>query len=361
MSAPLSVRISTQIRAAGPMSIAAYMAICLGDPEEGYYMSGDPFGKEGDFVTAPEVSQMFGELIGLWSVTNWLAIDSPSPVNVVELGPGRGTLMADFLRAASLRPDFINAADVHMVEMSPALKEMQQRTLDGAPIPPRWHENFDDVPDGPLVLVANEFFDALPIHQYEMRDGVWRERVVGFDDEGELAFGLGAGTLDAADVPPLRGPVGEGSVIETRPAGTAIMQQIAARIVAHGGLALIIDYGHAESAPGNTLQAVGEHEYADPLEKPGEVDLTAHVDFGALKRAAEAAGAAVHGPLVQGEFLLRLGLLERAGSLGAKQEEEVQNKLRAEVERLAGSEQMGTLFKVMAVSRPGLALQPFGG
>ena len=360
MSAPLDIRLRTRIRAGGPISVAEYMALCLGDPEDGYYMRGDPFGGDGDFITAPEVSQMFGELVGLWGLTAWIAGDRPAPVNVVELGPGRGTLMADFLRAVSLRPDFLAAADVALVDMSPALTEIQKKTLAGAPVPVSWFETFEAVPDGPLLLIANEFFDALPVHQYAYVEGHWRERVIGLDEEGDLALGLGAAELDPAEAPRLDRKPAEGAVLETRPAATAIMTAIASRIVAHGGAALIIDYGHTESAPGDTLQAIAEHKYTGILDEPGKADLTAHVDFAALKRAAEAAGAAVHGPMVQGEFLLRLGLLERAGRLGAGGDDKLQERLRGEVERLAGSDQMGTLFKVMAVSRPGLALEPFG-
>ncbi len=360
MSAPLSVRLKTRIRAAGPVSVAEYMALCLGDPEDGYYMRGDPFGRDGDFITAPEVSQMFGELVGLWALAAWIGGGRPSPVNLVELGPGRGTLMADCLRAVAMRPDFLAAADAALVEMSPALTAIQKETLAGAPVPVVWHERFDCVPDGPLLLIANEFFDALPVHQYVLRDGAWRERVIGLDADGELAIGLGAATLDERLLPRFAHAPADGAVIETSPLGAAIMTMIAERIVAHGGAALIIDYGHGESACGDTLQAVKGHEYAGILDEPGKADLTAHVDFAALGRAAQAAGAAVHGPLVQGEFLLRLGLLERAGALGAGGEPEVQERLRGEVQRLAGDDAMGMLFKVMAVTRRGVAPEPFG-
>ena len=341
------------IRANGPMSVAEYMAHCLSDPEDGYYTTRDPFGAAGDFVTAPEVSQMFGEIIGAWLVEVWQRLGAPGPVSLVDLGPGRGTLMADLLRVARRAPDFFRAASVHLVETSPTLRQRQADTLGQSGADVIWHTDFNDVPDGPLLLVANEFFDALPIRQFVRLD-TWRERVVGLDPRNRLVFGIGPGVLES----PVEAP--HGSVLEVRPAADAVVAAIAARIAARGGAALVIDYGHPETAPGETFQAVRGHTFADPLAAPGVTDLTAHVDFAALARAARREGAAVRGPMPQGEFLMALGLAERAGRLGAGAESAARAAIRAAVERLAGPDQMGTLFKVLALTPPGLIPPPFG-
>jgi SAM-dependent MidA family methyltransferase len=334
------------------MSVAEYMAHCLGDPDHGYYATRDPFGAAGDFVTAPEVSQMFGEIVGAWLIEAWRLSGAPAPVRLVELGPGRGTLMADILRVAARVPDFSRTASVHLVEMSPVLKQIQTMTLSASGVEASWHASFNDVPAGALLLVANEFFDALPVRQFVLLD-VWRERAIGLDARDRLSFGIGTGTLD-------RGPdMPQGSIFEVRPAAEALTTEIAARLVADGGAVLVIDYGHAQSAPGETLQAVRGHAFADPLERPGETDLTAHVDFAALAQAAKSAGALAHGPMPQGEFLAALGLVERAGKLGADANEATREALSAAVERLAGQEQMGTLFKVLALTRQGVIPPPF--
>lgn len=351
---PLAVRIRRLIKANGPIGVAEYMALCLTDPEHGYYATRDPFGAAGDFVTAPEVSQMFGEIVGAWLIHAWRLAGAPSPVRLVELGPGRGTLMADILRVARCEPDFLRAASVHLVETSPVLRARQAETLAGAQAEIAWHDGFAQVPDGHLLLVANEFFDALPIRQFVRSEGSWRERVVGLDGD-RLAFGLGPGRLDSGM------DAAEGAILEICPAADALIAEIAQRIARNGVAALVIDYGHAKSAPGETLQAVRRHAFADPLDAPGEADLTAHVDFAALARRARGEGAAVHGPIPQGEFLLGLGLLERAGQLGAAADGAARDALAAAVERLAGPEQMGALFKAMAIARPGLTPPPFGG
>lgn len=359
MTLSLRERIAARIRHDGPMTIADYMAHCLADPKDGYYMRGDPFGRAGDFITAPEVSQMFGELIGAWCLAFWQSAGAPSPFRLVELGPGRGTLMADLLRMASVRPTFLQAASLHLVETSPSLRTRQAETLAGAPLAPRWHDTIDTIPDGPLIVVANEFFDALPVRQYLRTDTGWRERVVGVGDDGAFAFGLGPGKLPDADIPPTCRAAPPGAVLETRPAATAIMERVAGRIAAYGGGALIVDYGHAETAVGDTLQAMRNHQFADPLADPGGADLTAHVDFAALARAATAAGAVAHPILTQGDFLIRLGLIERAGRLGADRDETVRDDIRAAVDRLAGPDQMGDLFKVLAVTGTDASPEPF--
>ncbi len=353
MDTPLLAKLRRLIRASGPMSVAEYMAHCLGDPEYGYYATRDPFGASGDFVTAPEVSQMFGEIVGAWLIEMWRLSGAPAPVRLVELGPGRGTLMGDVLRVAAHVPEFLGAASIHLVETSPALRQIQAETLQASPAKPSWHVSLNDVPAGATLLVANEFFDALPIRQFVRLD-LWRERVVGLDARDRLVFGVGPGVLEQAlDAP-------QGTVFELRPAGEALAEEIARRIVEHAGAGLIIDYGHAQSAPGDTLQALSGHAFCDPLERPGEADLTAHVDFAALAREARRVGAAAHGPMPQGDFLAALGLPERAEMLGAAAEGADRAAVRAAVERLAGPHQMGTHFKVLALTRPELLPPPFG-
>jgi SAM-dependent MidA family methyltransferase len=357
---PLEHRIKALIRLGGPLSIADYMALVLGDPEHGYYMAREVFGAGGDFVTAPEVSQMFGELIGLWAVETWMRIGRPEPFRLVELGPGRGTLLADALRAARVRPDFLHAARLHLVETSPRLRARQRQALSPGPLAPHWHDRVEEVADGPAIVIANEFFDALPIRQYVRAGGLWRERVVRLDAAGELAFGLGAGVLSGAGLPEALRGAPEGAVVEIGAVADAIVEAIAERILRAGGALLAIDYGRAASGLGDSFQAVRAHAPVDPLARPGEADLTAHVDFEALARAARRAGARVHGPLTQGEFLLGLGLTERAGRLGADKDAATRARLVGEVTRLAHPDEMGSLFKVLAVTRPGLVPPPWG-
>lgn len=350
-SNPLHEKIRRLIELNGPMSVADYMAHCLLDPEHGYYMRRDPFGRAGDFVTAPEVSQMFGELIGAWLIETWRLCGTPSPVQLIELGPGRGTLMSDILRVAKTAPDFRAALSLYLVEASPLLAGMQRHKLEGQGA--SWHQSLAEVPAGPVLVIANEFFDALPIRQFVRSGGAWRERVIGLGAAGELVLGIGPGLLHTnLDEP-------DGSVFEMRPAGDALIADISQRIRDGGGAALIIDYGHAESGAGDTLQAVRGHARADPLAAPGEADLTAHVDFGALANEAQAHGIQPLGPITQREFLLSLGLLERAGRLGVNADEATRAALRAAVERLAGAAQMGTLFKVLALARPGITPPAF--
>ena len=289
MTNRLRDRLVARIRETGPITVAAYMAECLADPSDGYYMRGDPFGAAGDFVTAPEVSQMFGELIGAWTLALWHKIGAPDPVRLVELGPGRGTLMADFLRVASLDQDFLKAASLHLIEISPALRERQAETLQGAPLTPEWHDRFEDVPGGPVLVVANEFFDALPVHQFVRTETGWRERLVGLDGDGALAFLIGPTRLPDAAIPPACRNAEPGAILETSPASTAAMTAIAERIVADGGGALAIDYGHFRTAPGRHLPG-RPRPTPMPIRwaEPGAADLTAHVDFEALADAAEA-------------------------------------------------------------------------
>ncbi len=355
----LKDRIRARIAAEGPLSVAQYMSICLGDPKDGYYTTREPFGADGDFVTAPEISQMFGELIGAACLSAWDALGCPTRFELVELGPGRGTLMADFLRVAALRPAFIRAARLNLVETSPRLRRVQADTLCGASLQPAFRDRFQDVPAGPLILVANEFFDALPIHQFLRTADGWRERRIGLTAQGDLTFGIGTAALPATAVPASLGSAPEGAILETQPAANAVAEEIGARIAGHGGVALFIDYGYLKTATGDTLQALYRHDRDDVLAHPGEADLTAHVNFEALAAAAGRGGATALAPLTQGDFLLRSGLLERAGALGAGKPHDEQEAIRDAVERLAAPARMGDLFKVLAVTNSGLPITPF--
>jgi SAM-dependent MidA family methyltransferase len=339
------------IAADGPISIERYMSLCLGHPTRGYYATRDPFGAAGDFTTAPEISQMFGELLGLWAAEVWRMMGWPRPLRLIELGPGRGTLMADLLRAARVAPGFAEAVDVHLVETSPVLAALQKGTLARSSAPIAWHGRLCDVPAGPAIVIANEFFDALPIRQFVRTERGWCERLVGLDPQGALAFGL-APASDAC-LPDHGSP---GDILERSPAALDLAQEIAARIAAHGGAALIIDYGYAAPACGGTLQAVKRHAFADPLAEPGEADLTAHVDFASLAAAARASGASVRGPVPQGEFLRALGIETRARALQAGANAEQAVDIDAALRRLTGDApaEMGKLFKVLAVSHPDL-------
>ena len=291
----------------GPISVAEYMALALGHPKYGYYMRRDPFGQAGDFITAPEVSQMFGELIGLWGVVVWETMGRPAPVLLVELGPGRGTLLADALRAARARPDFVAAVRVHLVETGPFLRERQRMTLAAThpKLKAQWHDRLEDVPaSGPVLLLANEFFDALPIRQYVRAGEGWRERRIGLGPGGS-GFAFVLEKISGLDLPE---GVECGTVVEVCPEGISLAREIGTRVTRCGGAALVIDYGHRQSVQGESLQSVRRHAFHDVLDRPGEADLTAHVDFAALIAAAESAGARAHGPIAQGVFLARLGI-----------------------------------------------------
>jgi NADH dehydrogenase [ubiquinone] 1 alpha subcomplex assembly factor 7 len=348
---PLEDIIIAMIREDGPMPVDRYMALCLGHPVHGYYMSRDPFGPDGDFITAPEISQIFGELIGIWCAAAFQALGAPSQFLLVELGPGRGTLMSDILRAASVMPGFREGARIHLVETSLALRKLQADRLGSAVT---WHESIESLPRGPAIIIANEFFDALPISQYEFRDGRWMERRIGLSAGDRLVIGLSA-------FPLARLPAAEGAILEMAPMGEEIAGALGTRLAQSPGMALVIDYGHMASALGDTLQAVRRHKFCSILDRPGEADLTAHVDFESLGRAFTQGGAAIHGPITQRHYLLALGLEARAANL-AKAAKLPERKIIARAtERLAGENQMGNLFKVMAALSPGLATPyPFG-
>jgi SAM-dependent MidA family methyltransferase len=339
--------IRSMIAADGPMPVSRYFALCLGHPRHGYYMTRDPFGAAGDFTTAPEVSQMYGELIGLWCAEVWRAMAAPRPARLVELGPGRGTLIADALRAAKVVPEFRAAIELHLVETSPKLKERQLATLRASGATATWHESPATLPEGPLIVLANEFVDALPVDQLVKTASDWHERRIGISD-GRLAFGLDPIALPdlEARLPARLRPAPEGALFERR--DLKPLDEIARRIADFGGAALVIDYGHARSAFGNTLQAVRGHAYADPLVDPGEADLTAHVDFEALGDAMRALGARVHGPVTQGAFLRRLGVELRAERLRRSTDARARAVIDAGLKRLTEpAPGMGELFKAL--------------
>jgi SAM-dependent MidA family methyltransferase len=360
ITTPLEHEIRRLIRIAGPMPVSRYMELCLTHPQHGYYTTREPLGREGDFITAPEVSQMFGELLGLWAASVWKQMGSPRAINLVELGPGRGTMMMDALRAIRVLPAFLQAVSVHLVEINPVLREAQKKTLSATKAQITWYDRLDDVPEGPAIILANEFFDALPIAQAVRTEHGWHERVVIVDDKDALAFAAADHPLPRFDllVPAVVNAAPVGSICEWRTNDAAI--QLARRLRLSGGVVLIIDYGPLRGAAGDTLQAVARHAYVDPLKHPGTADITAHVDFQALAQAAEDAGARVHGPIEQGEFLRRLGIESRATSLMAKAPSDVIDDIAHAMRRLTGSGRanMGSLFKVLALSDPALKTLP---
>ncbi|TPN13803.1 class I SAM-dependent methyltransferase [Mesorhizobium sp. B2-1-3] len=355
----LKARIVDLIEATGPIPVNEYMALCLFDPEAGYYTTREPFGAAGDFITAPEISQMFGELVAVWLYQAWLAVGRPTPVTIGEIGPGRGTLMKDMLRTLSrLEPALANDAAFAMIETSPRLTEVQKQTLGATPFSIRWHETIDTLPPQPLFIVGNELFDAIPIRQFVRTGTGWRERVVGLDGADNLCFFAGAGSLDPTLLPADAGEAPQGAIVELAPARSALMATIAERMAAHGGSGLFVDYGHLRPGVGDTLQALRRHDHEDVLANPGEADLTSHVDFAALAGVVRAHGLDAH-LSTQGDFLLGLGILERAGRLGADASQAARDKIAGDVERLAGPQAMGDLFKVLAIMPRGVAVRPF--
>ena len=350
----LTDEIRERIRRDGPLSVAAYMELCLTHPAHGYYRRGRPIGAAGDFITAPEVSQMFGELLGLWCAAVWQSMGRPRPVRLVELGPGRGTLMADALRAAETVPAFRDAIDLHLVESSESLRTEQSARLGHAQ--PTWHERFETVPPGPVLVVANEFFDALPIRQFERVGDTWRERVVALTPSSQ-AFRFAAADTATDEVACLEAAPA-GSIVEQAPAREALAATLGARIATDGGAALIVDYGHDWPGIGDTLQAVKRHRNHGVLDDPGDADLTAHVDFFALAAAARRAGAGAFGPVPQGVFLRALGIEQRAARLRQGTSAEQRRAIDDALRRLIGVDEMGMLFKALAIAHPALGVPP---
>lgn len=346
---PLGERIAALIAAQGPISVAQYMTLALHDPEAGFYAAHDPFGGKGDFITAPEISQMFGEMLGAWCAQVWSDQGKPRNTHLVELGPGRGTLMADALRALRRVPGFLSEVEIVLVEASPVLRAIQRETLNDSGARIRWTSHFD-VQGAPLLVIANEFFDALPIRQYIKTARGWCERMVVVKD-GRLDFAVAPLPAPTAFIPSSRVGAPEGGFYETSPATTALGEEIARGIAHHGGAALILDYGYSGIGFGETLQAVRAHRFVRPLDEPGHHDLSAHVDFAALADAARHGGAAIFGPVPQGQFLEQLGIGARAAMLAKANPAEAAT-VEAALQRLTAPEQMGRLFQAMALLPP---------
>ena len=344
----LAADLAARIRADGPLPVGTVMA----EAARAYYAGRDPFGAGGDFVTAPEISQMFGELIGLWAAVVWQSMGCPKRVVLAELGPGRGTLMADLLRAARQVPPFRAALDLWLVETSPKLRRVQRKTLAGETI--HWAARVEDLPPGHLLVVANEFFDALAIEQYVKQDGCWRQRLVGLAEDGGFAFVVGPQA--EPDLAPAAAAAAEGAIAEICPDGRRLAGLLGRRLAVAPGAALIIDYGPGRSAAGDSLQALKHHRPHPVLDDLGDADITAHVDFEALALAAMPARA--WGPVGQGAFLCRLGIEARAARLTEAKSPEVVADLVGRMHRLINPGEMGTLFKVMALAHPAMSPPP---
>lgn len=351
--ADLTARLVRHIRAHGPLTIAAFMAMTLHDPVSGYYARRQPLGAAGDFVTAPEISQIFGELIGLWCADLWQRMGRPDPVIVGELGPGRGVLMADFLRAATGVAGFRGTLRLHLVEASPILRAEQQRRLAGADAV--WLDDVGGLPDGPLLVVANEFLDALPIRQLVRGRADWAERLVAADAEGRLYFAEGPESPALSLlVPAKQRDAAPGTLIELCSPAAAVVASLATRLRDEGGAALFLDYGYGDPPGRSTLAAIGGHSAAGILDSPGTADLSAHVDFAAVAAAARDAGAAVYGPAPQGDFLKALGAELRLEILCRRAAPDQRAALESGLKRLIDPAEMGTLFKALAVAAPGM-------
>ncbi len=344
----LAEALRERIRRTGPLPVADYMEACA----NAYYARGDVFGRDGDFITSPEISQTFGEIVGLWTAVTWQALGAPKTFRLIECGPGRGTLMADALRAAGRVPGFRDAARIHLVERSPALRDRQRAALKGENV--TWHDDIAEVAAGTSIVIGNEFLDALPVRQWIKTNRGWVERAVDVGADGTFRFTQGAARdLDipltiSADAP-------LGAIFETSPAVLDWTRRVAARLTDHGGAALVIDYGHTTTALGDTLQAVKAHRYHDVLADAGEADVTAHVDFAAVATAAREMGAKVWGPVPQGQWLTRLGITVRAAQLTAGKDAARAQAITGAVQRLIAPDGMGLLFKALAFAHTALA------
>lgn len=356
---PLEKILIDQIKTQGALDVGQFMSLALSHPQHGYYMTRDPLGRSGDFITAPEVSQLFGEMIAVWAMDLWQQMGSPAEFILLECGPGRGTLMADLLRASAHVPGFREAAKLHLVEISPALKAKQKEALAG--YNPVWHDNLQSVPsDAPMIIIGNEFLDALPFHQLQKTEEGWAERVVEYD--GDFRFGLRKIRPELLRlIPGHLFDTKTGNVFEVAPARQECAAKIAAKIKVQGGGVLLIDYGPVQSGCGDTLQALRANQFVDVFEAIGHADLTSHVDFEALALAARQGGAFVHGPVTQGEFLRNLGIDLRGAALKQHAAPKAAQDLEKGLHRLCDSGQMGMLFKVIGFSAyHGAALKPAG-
>lgn len=365
MTSALKDRLIAKIKAEGPLTIAEYMTICLLDPVHGYYPTRDPLGSDGDFITAPEISQMFGEVIGLWCIQTWQDMGRPATVQLIELGPGRGIMMSDILRAAKLDKDFLTAAQVTLIEASPALEAVQGKTLGNSPCPISWAPSLEKAPKGPAIIIGNEFLDCLPIRQFIQKDRFagragWQERMVALEDDA-LRFGISPAAISEslqAILPEAQEDAKNDELLEVCPASAQIIDQLKQRFETDRGRALFIDYGPAETEFGDTLQALKRHEKVGVFSDPGNTDLTARVDFGALIELAKAVDLSVTNAVPQREFLSKLGLEMRAIAL-SRARPDSKEKIARQLHRLTGTDEMGELFKAICFQSDNLDL-PLG-
>ncbi len=351
---PLKDRLIRQIKAEGPITISDYMAQCLLDPVMGYYPTRDPLGSDGDFITAPEISQMFGEVLGLWAIQSWRDMGAPASIQLIELGPGRGIMMSDILRTARLDTAFFNALSVTLIEASAALEAVQGRTLANCGAPITWADDLFRIPAGPSLIIGNEFLDCLPIRQFIQTDPFagragWKERMIMLDDNGRLAFGISPEPASKAVQALL--PEGQSSarlddLLEVCPAHALIMDAIGHRFNNAAGRALFIDYGPHITDFGDSLQALKQHKKTGVFAAPGDCDLTARVDFNALIDTAKAAELRVLGPVTQRALLSKLGIEMRAVAL-TKSHPDGKSKILRQLHRLMDEEEMGSLFKAV--------------
>lgn len=354
-------KIAALITLNGPITLAEYMHICMADPQHGYYKTQQSIGRKGDFITAPEISQMFGELIGAWCIAVWRDLGKPNPFCLAELGPGKGTLMSDLLRTAKADPSFLDAAKIVLVETSEHLVNKQKNTLPENLIASgkiSWLIDINELPDLPTIIIGNEFLDVVPFRQYIKTKSGWNEIGIGLSPENKLQKVALAGNLDAECLPVGAEKETEGAVFEMSPAREAIVETICHHLTDNSGACLLIDYGHLASGFGDTFQAISNHSYADTLQCPGQADLTSHVDFQTLEKAAKKYAPNI-ATTTQSEFLLSLGLLERAGSLGSGKDNTTQDAIRTQVERIASPDHMGELFKVLGFSTNKIKLPGF--
>ncbi len=342
---PLGEELIRLIQQEGPISVERYMGMALGDPRYGYYMTRDPFGTKGDFTTAPEISQMFGEILGLWCADLWIRMGCPTELSLVELGPGRGTLMQDALRAMKRIKGLYETMSITLVEISPVLRQAQSLALAPFGLPVAWQSEITALPQKPTLVIANEFFDALPVRQFQRASGKWHERLIGLDHHNALSFGL-AGEAESSALP----DAPEGTILERCPIGEHLMAELSRHIARFGGAGVAIDYGHTQSGFGETLQALKSHTFVDPLKDPGKADLTIHVDFERLAASAHAQGTLISGPMAQADFLEALGIKERALLLKKSATPDQAASIEAGLTRLTdrSPKGMGSLFKVLS-------------
>jgi len=351
----LARMIKKQIVQSGPITLADYMALCLMHPKHGYYTQERVFGSEGDFITAPEISQMFGEMIAAHVVERWQAMGRPNPVRLIELGPGRGTLMADILRTLDKVPDLTGAIQPHFVEISPQLRDLQKKAVAQA----NWHDDLRDIPDGPAIVIANEFLDALPIHQFVYTEKGWQERLVSVVDD-RLITGLGAVSNNfALALMPEEAPT-PGDILEVCPGISKTLTSLSDRAKTNPTSALFIDYGYARAAFGDSFQAVQQHDYVDPFEAPGKADLTSHVNFAAITDSARRLGLRASAIVCQGDWLMAMGIGHRAMMLSDGKSTAVRQNLLSDLKRLTAPDEMGELFKVITLSSAGISLPAVG-